>query len=76
MGAVSLMRWGLESNAVLSENLGRLSDHLVTLATFCAFIAGLGRALLMLPRPSWRLPAIADEIASALGLSRRFWRWR
>ncbi|MDD0985984.1 DUF3772 domain-containing protein [Pseudomonas shahriarae] len=67
MGAVSLMRWGLESNAVLSENLGRLSDHLVTLATFCAFIAGLGRALLMLPRPSWRLPAIADEIASALG---------
>lgn len=67
MGAVSLMRWGLESNADLSENLARLSEHLVTLATFCAFIAGLGRALLMLPRPSWRLAAIADEIASALG---------
>ena len=67
MGAISLMRWGVESTAVLSENLARLSDHLVTLATFCAFIAGLGRALLMLPRPSWRLATIADEIASALG---------
>ncbi|MGV8422407.1 DUF3772 domain-containing protein, partial [Pseudomonas aeruginosa] len=67
VGAVSLMRWGLESNASLSPDMASLTDQLVSLATFCAFIAGLGRALLMLPRPSWRLPAIPDRIASALG---------
>ena len=61
------MRWGLESNASLSPDMASLTDQLVSLATFCAFIAGLGRALLMLPRPSWRLPAIPDRIASALG---------
>lgn len=67
MGAVSLVHWGVEGNVVLGDTLARLLDSLVTVATFCAFISGLGRALLMLPRPSWRLAAIPDEIASALG---------
>ena len=67
MAAVKLVLWGVENNIVLNETLARLSDSLVTVATFCAFIAGLGRALLMLPRPSWRLADIPDEIASALG---------
>ncbi|AIR88253.1 DUF3772 domain-containing protein [Pseudomonas cremoricolorata] len=66
-GAVSLVRWGLETSAELSTDLTSLTDHILTLVVFSAFIAGLGRAMLMLQRPSWRLPPIPDEIASALG---------
>jgi small-conductance mechanosensitive channel len=65
--ATSLLRWGIVSNAVLSNDVVNLLDQLQTLITFCAFIVGLGRALLMLPNPSWRLPQIPDEIATALG---------
>lgn len=39
----------------------------LTLLIFCSFIVGLGRAVLMLSRPSWRLPPIPDQIATALG---------
>ena len=65
--ATSLLRWGIVSNAVLSNDVVNLLDQLQTLITFCAFIVGLGRALLMLPHPSWRLPKIPDEIATAMG---------
>jgi small-conductance mechanosensitive channel len=65
--ATSLLRWGIVSNAVLSNDVVNLLDQLQTLITFCAFIVGLGRALLMLPHPSWRLPQIPDEIATAMG---------
>ncbi|RRV10194.1 mechanosensitive ion channel family protein [Pseudomonas sp. v388] len=65
--ATSLLRWGVESNAVLSNDVLNLLDQLQTLITFCAFIVGLGRALLMLPHPSWRLPQIPDQIATAMG---------
>jgi small-conductance mechanosensitive channel len=65
--ATSLLRWGVVSNAVLSNDVLNLLDQLQTLITFCAFIVGLGRALLMLPHPSWRLPQIPDEIATAMG---------
>lgn len=65
--ATSLLRWGIVSNAVLSNDVVNLLDQLQTLITFCAFIVGLGRALLMLPHPSWRLPNIPDEIATAMG---------
>jgi small-conductance mechanosensitive channel len=65
--ATSLLRWGVVSNTVLSNDVVNLLDQLQTLITFCAFILGLGRALLMLPHPSWRLPQIPDEIATALG---------
>lgn len=65
--ATSLLRWGITSNAVLSNDVVNLLDQLQTLITFCAFIVGLGRALLMLPHPSWRLPKIPDEIATAMG---------
>ncbi|MBA1204604.1 mechanosensitive ion channel family protein [Pseudomonas capeferrum] len=65
-GAVSLVRWGLESSAVLGSDVASLINQLLTLAVFCAFIAGLGRAVLMLQRPSWRLPPIPDEVAHAL----------
>jgi small-conductance mechanosensitive channel len=65
--ATSLLRWGIVSNAVLSNDVANLLDQFQTLITFCAFIVGLGRALLMLPHSSWRLPQIPDEIATALG---------
>ncbi|MGE6386300.1 DUF3772 domain-containing protein [Pseudomonas sp. NPDC078416] len=65
--ATSLLRWGITSHAVLSNDVVNLLDQLQTLITFCAFIVGLGRALLMLPHPSWRLPGIPDEIATAMG---------
>lgn len=66
-GSVSLLRWGVESSAQLGSDLASLTDHILALVVFSAFITGLGRALLMLQRPSWRLPAIADEVAEALG---------
>ena len=66
-GSVSLLRWGLESSAELGADLASLTNHILALVIFSAFISGLGRAMLMLQRPSWRLPPIADEVASALG---------
>ncbi|MGB9088740.1 MAG: DUF3772 domain-containing protein [Pseudomonas farsensis] len=66
-GAVSLVRWGLESSAELGTDVASLTNHILTLVVFSAFISGLGRAMLMLQRPSWRLPPIPDEVASALG---------
>ncbi|WP_153015520.1 DUF3772 domain-containing protein, partial [Pseudomonas syringae] len=65
--ATSLLRWGIVHNAVLSNDVVNLLDQVQTLITFCAFIVGLGRALLMLAHASWRLPQIPDQIATALG---------
>ncbi|CAM3759773.1 Miniconductance mechanosensitive channel MscM [Pseudomonas reidholzensis] len=66
-GSVSLVRWGLETSADLGTDIASLINHVLTLVVFSAFITGLGRAMLMLQRPSWRLPPIPDEVASALG---------
>lgn len=65
-GSVSLLRWGLENSAELGKDIASLTNHILALVVFSAFIAGLGRAMLMLQRPSWRLPPIPDEVASAL----------
>ncbi|MFK3908319.1 DUF3772 domain-containing protein [Pseudomonas monteilii] len=65
-GSVSLVRWGLENSATLGDNTSTLIDHILTLVVLTAFIAGLGRAMLMLQRPSWRLPPIPDPVARAL----------
>ena len=65
--ATSLLRWGIDSNAVLSADVLNLLNQMQTLIIFCAFIVGLGRGLLMLSHPSWRLPQIPDQIASAVG---------
>lgn len=40
--------------------------RLVQLSVYCGLIAGLGRAFLSTRRPSWRLPAISNEVALAL----------
>ncbi|MEM6050902.1 DUF3772 domain-containing protein [Erwinia sp. P7711] len=42
------------------------ADKLVGLSVFCGLIAGLGRAFLSTRRPSWRLPNISNEVATAL----------
>lgn len=67
VAATSLLRWGITSNAQLSADVVNLLGQLQTLVIFCAFIVGLGRALLMVAYPSWRLPNIPDPIAAALG---------
>jgi len=50
----------------VSENVQIFADKLVQLSVFCGLIAGLGRAFLSTRRPSWRLPAISNEVATAL----------
>ncbi|MBD1550737.1 DUF3772 domain-containing protein [Pseudomonas typographi] len=65
--ATSLLRWGIDRNAALSADVLSLLNQMQTLIIFCAFIVGLGRALLMRSHPSWRLPQIPDQIATAIG---------
>ncbi|SDJ64348.1 Small-conductance mechanosensitive channel [Pseudomonas delhiensis] len=65
-GAAALARQGLDWNGSLDNGLAALADQMVTLAVFSAFITGLGRALLMVRRPSWRLLPIPDQAAQAV----------
>jgi len=65
--ATSLLRWGIDTNAVLSADVFNLLNQMQTLIIFCSFILALGRALLMLSHSSWRLPPIPDQIAEAIG---------
>ncbi|RZA12517.1 MAG: DUF3772 domain-containing protein, partial [Proteobacteria bacterium] len=65
--ATSLLQWGIVSHSQPSANVLNLIEQVQTLILFCAFIVGMGRALLMLPNPSWRLPNIPDPIAGAIG---------
>ncbi|GLR09950.1 mechanosensitive ion channel protein [Mixta theicola] len=50
----------------VSDDVQGFVDRLVQLSVFCGLIAGLGRAFLSTRRPSWRLPAISNEVAQAL----------
>ena len=52
--------------AEVSDDVQDFVDRLVQLSVFCGLIAGLGRAFLSTRRPSWRLPAISNEVAQAL----------
>lgn len=65
--ATSLLQWGIVSHSQPSANVLNLIDQVQTLILFCAFLVGMGRALLMLPNPSWRLPNIPDPVATAIG---------
>ncbi|MED5609220.1 DUF3772 domain-containing protein [Pseudomonas sp. JH-2] len=65
-GGAALARQGLGWNGSLDNGLAALADQMVTLAVFSAFITGLGRALLMVDRPSWRLLPIPDHAAQAV----------
>ena len=65
-GAAALVHQGLDWNEGLDNGLANLAGQMVTLAVFSAFITGLGRALLMVSRPSWRLLPIPDTAARAV----------
>lgn len=66
-GGAALLQRGLNWRETFDANLATLAEQLVTLAVFAAFVAGLGRALLMVKRPSWRLLPIPDDMARSLG---------
>jgi len=64
--AAYLLYLALDWNDTLGEAIGGLAASLVELAWKSAFIAGLGRALLSAGRPSWRMPALSDDLARRL----------
>src|SRR5574337_57255 len=64
--AAQLVRLGLNWNDILDPDLDALASSIVRLVCFAAFVTGLGRALLSVRRPSWRLPALSDLAAQRL----------
>lgn len=67
--AAQLVYLGLNWNDILDPDLDALARSSVRLVFFAAYVTGLGRALLSVRRPSWRLPALSDLTARRL---RRF----
>ncbi|WP_447751425.1 DUF3772 domain-containing protein [Pseudomonas nicosulfuronedens] len=65
-GGATLIHVGLNWHEQLSGNMVNLGDQMLSLVIFCTFTAGLGRALLAVQRPSWRLPDLPDPVATAL----------
>jgi len=55
-------------NGVFDEELDDLAKPLVRLTFVAASMAGIGRAMLSVRRPSWRLPPISDDLAKRLAL--------
>lgn len=53
-------------NGVFDAELDEMVHPLVRRMFFVATMAGLGRALLMVKHPSWRLPPISDDLAKRL----------
>ncbi|MGN2252020.1 DUF3772 domain-containing protein [Frateuria sp. GZRe12] len=66
--AAQLVRLGLDWNDTLDPGLDELALSLVRRVSFAAFVAGLGRALLAVRHPSWRLPTLSDAAARRLRL--------
>ncbi|MEO6801482.1 MAG: DUF3772 domain-containing protein [Rhodanobacter sp.] len=64
--AAQLVYLGLNWNDVLDPELDALARAVVRLVLFAAYVTGLGRGLLSVRRPSWRLPALSDLIAQQL----------
>lgn len=64
--AAQLAHTGLNWNGILAPDLDELAGAAVQLVYFAAFVTGLGRALLSVRRPSWRLPALSDLAARRL----------
>jgi len=65
-GGAALIREGLDWNEPLDGNMANLADQLLALVVFCTFTAGLGRGLLAVQRPTWRLPDLPDPVARSL----------
>ena len=64
--AAQLVYLGLNWNGILAPDLEALARAVVRLVLFAAFVTGLGRALLSVRRPSWRLPPLSDIAAQRL----------
>ncbi|MGC1549408.1 MAG: mechanosensitive ion channel domain-containing protein, partial [Rhodanobacter sp.] len=64
--AAQLVYLALNWNGTFDDDLDQLAQSLVKAAFFAAFVTGLGRALLSVKRPSWRLPALSDQTAQGL----------
>jgi small-conductance mechanosensitive channel len=66
-GVIALLfHIGLDWNSQLTDNTSSLLTNLVATVCFGGYVSGLGYALLSSNRPSWRLPPIADAVASRL----------
>lgn len=66
--AARLVYSGLNWNDLLDPDLDALAAATVGLIYFAAFVTGLGRALLAVKHPSWRLPDLSDIAARRLRL--------
>ncbi|WP_243042300.1 DUF3772 domain-containing protein [Dyella sedimenti] len=66
--AAWLIYLGVNWGGVFDPELDALVWPLVRLMFFTAMMAGLGRALLSVRHPSWRLPPISDDLARRLWL--------
>ena len=64
--AACLAYMGFNWNDTLDDDVANFAQSIVHSVFFSAFIAGLGRALLSVRHPSWRLPGIADSTARDL----------
>lgn len=64
--ALQCLRLGFGSGARLPPTVDALLGGSVAALTFGAYVAALGRALMAPQRPSWRLPALPDLMASRL----------
>ncbi len=62
--AAQLVHMGLDWNDLLDDDLDGLASASVRLVTFAAFVTGLGRALLSVRHPSWRLPPGLGDLAA------------
>ncbi|MDQ6646428.1 MAG: DUF3772 domain-containing protein, partial [Pseudomonadota bacterium] len=64
--AAQLVYLGINWNGILDDDLNALVRSIVGLVLFAAYMVGLGRALLSVNRPSWRLPDLSEPEARAL----------
>lgn len=64
--AAWLVYTGLNWGGVFDQDLDDLLRPIVTLMFFAATLAGLGRAMLSVKHPSWRLPPVSDDLANRL----------
>lgn len=68
--SIGLAAWlaylGFNWNDTLDEDMETFAQGIVRTVFFSAFIAGLGRALLSVRHPSWRLPALTKFTARSL----------
>ena len=64
--AAQLAYLGVSWNDILDDNTAALVRATVRAVCFAAYVVGLGRALLSVRRPSWRLPALTDAMAQRL----------